>query len=498
MGIALLSRIAKRAGHKTSFFDLSDYIHETKGDASGVELLLFKRYKFPVHLKFIPSLTLQEGIKKAVREFKPNLLAVSVTYLIFKNSLQIVRQIRDEQKIPTIFGGIHVTLNPDDVISHPEVDMICRGEGELAFEELLDKMEGGEDITQIPNIWVKIGGKVIKNTMRPMRDSLEDIPLCDWSIYPEHHFYKPYVGKIYRAGDIIISRGCYNSCAYCYYHAYYKAYGQKKHTVVFMSPERAMQEIYNICKNYGVRLIKLRDADFAARPYDSMHEMVRLFNEMDTGIRPKLLCNVHHLSVTKEKIKLMKEMNMVSISMGLESGSYELRSKYLNRKGSTKKFLDACRWIRESGIRLTTSNMIGIPFETRKEIFETIEVNRKAKVDLADVSILYPFPGTQINQTCKDLGFLKKELSEQEYHRGEPVLDMPQISREELWGLMRTFQIYYHAPKWFYLFIRRAEKDGEYRKFLDRCFYPYIFYAKPPFVKLSKMWTRRAGRFGSD
>ena len=129
--------------------------------------------------------------------------------------------------------------------------------------------------------------------------------------------------------------------------------------------------------------------------------------------------------------------------------------------------------------------MIGLPSETRADIFKTIEVNRKGKVDLADVSILYPFPGTQIHEICKKMGILKRELSAQVYYRSEPVLDMPQISREELQGLMKTFQIYMNTPKLFYPLIRLSEKDSfygrGYLRLLREIFYIYIFYIKLPF-----------------
>lgn len=490
MGIALLSAVAKNCGHEVSIFDQSDYVFDTFSDHAGVDLLLFKRFKYPEHLKYEPVKNVKTAFKEVVESFKPDLLAFSVTYLLFKNAIELVRSL-ESRKVRTIFGGIHVTLNPEEVIAHDDVDMICCGEGEDAFKELINAMERHEDISSIPNIWVKKNGQVHKNPMRPLRTTLDDLPLSDWSVFPNHHFYKPYVGRIYRAGDIIVSRGCYNSCTYCYYHAYYKAYNSRKHRVLFMSPERAVSEVENLVGNYGVNLIKFRDADFTARPVEQIREMAYLINEMGPR-KPKLLCNVYHRSVSYEKVRYMREMNMVSVTMGLESGSEELRRKYLGRRASIEKFYDACRWFRQNGIRLCTGNMIGLPSETRDQIFKTIRVNKKGKVDLADVSILYPFPGTRIHEICKELGFLKRELSEQTYYRGEPVLDMPQISRTELQGLMRTFQLYMNSSEWMYPIIRLAEEDSPmgraYLHLLQELFYPYIFWIKPTLKKLAGFW----------
>jgi len=488
IGIALLSAILKREGHEVSVFDQSDYVFETPGDKAGVDLLLFKRFTYPPHLKFVPTKSVEEGFREAVNSFQPDILAFSVTYLLFNNALKLVRSLGKRQ-VPTIFGGIHVTLNPDDVISRDEVDILCRGEGEEPFVELLERMQNGQDITDIPNIWVKSKGRIFRNEMRPMRETLDDLPLADWSVFPDHHFYKPYVGRIYRGGDIIVSRGCYNSCSYCFYHAYYQAYGMRKHKVLFMSPKRAMEEIRNLAVNYGATLIKLRDADFAARSEEDLQEMTRLSKELGPRM-PKLLCNVYHGHVTREKARLMRELNMVSVSVGLESGSDELRRTCLNRRANNDKFYLVSKWFRDEGIRLTTSNMIGLPYETRENIFETIEVNRKAEVDLADVSILYPFPGTRIHDFCKELGLLKRDLSQQSYYRGEPVLDMPQISRSELQGMMRTFQLYMNSPRWFFPFIRPAERESPsgllYLKLLQKVFYVYIFHFRQIFRAMKR------------
>jgi radical SAM superfamily enzyme YgiQ (UPF0313 family) len=497
IGIALLSAVVKARGHEAEVFEQSDYLFKSPGEQAGVDLLMFKRFKYPPHLRYVPTKSVEDGFRQVVADYRPDLIAVSVNYLMFSNGLHLVRAL-GKRDVPTIFGGIHVTLNPEEVIAHDEVDMICLGEGEDAFAELVDAMAKGMDITGIPNIWIKREGTIYRNAMRPLRTQLDDLPLCDWSLFPEHHFYKPFVGRIYRGGDLMTSRGCYNSCSYCFYDAYYKAYGTRKHRVSFMSPARAMAEIEQLARKYRVNLVKLRDSDFAARSEEDLREMVRIRREMGPDM-PRLLCNVYHKHVTREKVRLWRELNIVAVSIGLESGSDEIRRKYLNRRADNEKFFEVCRWIRHAGMRLTTANMMGLPCETRSDIFKTFYVNKKAKVDLADFSILYPFPGTAIHEMVREMGFLKRELSEQTYYRGEAVLDMPQISREELQGLMRTCQMYIQGPRWFYPFIRPAEQDTPmgraYFRVLRRFFYPYIFYVKPPLRKLGS-WCEMA--FGQN
>jgi radical SAM superfamily enzyme YgiQ (UPF0313 family) len=488
IGISLLTAILKEKDHTVEIFDSSDYKEAQPASDQGVENLMFKAYKLPSAAKVAIAGDLYEGFRQKVKDFNPDIIAVSVTYLLYNNGIKLIAALGNGRRIPVIFGGIHVTLNPEEVIANEYVDMICCGEGEEALVELLDKMSKRGDITDTANIWLKKDNKIIRNPLRPLRKSLDDLPFVDWSLYPDAHFYKPYMGIIYRSGDLIASRGCVNSCSYCFYHAYYKAYGTQNY-VIYKSPKRTIEELRYVRDKYGVTLVKMRDADFTMFSEDKLGEMSEIYQKMGNDM-PKILINANAYTITRKKVRLLKEMNCLSVTIGLESGSDYLKQTYLNRRKDNVPFLEAAKYFREYDIRLCSSNMIGIPHETRQNIFETVELNRKAKVDLADVSILFPFPGTQVHKYCIEKGFLKSELSEAQYYRSEPILDMPQIKKQELRGLIQTFQLYMNSPKLFYPLIKRAERDdalGRYLlKILKKIFSFYIFRVKQPYKQVAK------------
>ena len=70
--------------------------------------------------------------------------------------------------MPVIAGGPHPTALPEYVLQNKNIDMICVGEGEEAFAELLDRMEKGLDIYDTKNIWFKKDGEIIKNDLRDL------------------------------------------------------------------------------------------------------------------------------------------------------------------------------------------------------------------------------------------------------------------------------------------------------------------------------------------
>jgi radical SAM superfamily enzyme YgiQ (UPF0313 family) len=258
----------------------------------------------------------------------------------------------------------------------------------------------------------------------------------------------------------------------------------KKNAVRFMSAKRFIEELEYVYKTYGVNLIKVRDSDFFARSTESIAEMAKLFNKKKATL-PSLVLNAYPGTVTREKVKLVKKIKCLSVGIGIESGNEEIRSTYLQRYGSNEQFFKAVNLLKEHDIRVSSFNMMGIPTETRRNYFETVEMNRAAKVDLADISLLFPFPGTKIYDIVKSEGLLVKDWEDIAYFRSEAVLDMPQFSQEEMNGLVRVFSFYMNFNKPLWPFIKRAEKDDSLGRALytllvktlglkKRCYYSMV------------------------
>jgi hypothetical protein len=114
--------------------------------------------------------------------------------------------------------------------------------------------------------------------------------------------------------------------------------------------------------------------------------------------------------------------------------------------------------------------MIGFPYETRSQIFRTINLGRKVKSDIVVVSVFYPFEGVPLRDICIKEGFLKEEFEGSSNLVSECVLSMPQLSKEAIVGLRKTFILYIRAPKLLWPVIRLAEGIS----FLSRIIYAII------------------------
>lgn len=129
-------------------------------------------------LAFSADKDLLEGIEA----YSPGIIAISYSSFYARRTIQTIREIKRQFDIPIILGGPHPTYYPD-IIDEEGMEIICRGEGEHALLEIVNKMEGGEDTTRIKNLWVKKDGKIFKNDLRPLVEDLDSLPFPDREIF---------------------------------------------------------------------------------------------------------------------------------------------------------------------------------------------------------------------------------------------------------------------------------------------------------------------------
>ena len=83
-------------------------------------------------------------------------------------ALEKANELKDRSGVMTVFGGTHITLNPEEAIQESGVDIICRGEGEYPMLELANAVDHHQDYSLINNLWVKKGSEIIRNEIRDL------------------------------------------------------------------------------------------------------------------------------------------------------------------------------------------------------------------------------------------------------------------------------------------------------------------------------------------
>jgi radical SAM superfamily enzyme YgiQ (UPF0313 family) len=100
-----------------------------------------------------------------------------------------------------------------------------------------------------------------------------------------------------------------------------------------------------------------------------------------------------------------------------------------------------------------------LPGETRENVFETIEFNRKLKVQSANVYILYPFHGSQISLN-NNTNYKRKNGSIIPMSKAS-VFHLSAMTPREVEGLKKTFNLYLSLPKQLWPIIVFAENESK-------------------------------------
>ena len=163
-------------------------------------------------------------------------------------------------------------------------------------------------------------------------------------------------------------------------------------------------------------------------------------------------------NVTEEKVCYLKDAGLIAVAMGIETGNDFIRKKVYGRPTSKAASLRAFKIMHKHGIRTSANVIVGVPQEGRKEIFDSINFVRKCQPKAFAVAPYIPFHGTKLGDYCVEKGYVDKDyIYDGRLPPMESVLNMPQITRDEIKGLVRTFALYVELPKKYWPEIEKCE-----------------------------------------
>lgn len=207
-------------------------------------------------------------------------------------------------------------------------------------------------------------------------------------------------------------------------------------------------------EHYELDFLKFHDEDFLLRPMDHIQEFAMLYKQ-EIGI--PFVIETNSKSINKRKARILREMNCVSVSLGVESGNEKLRKSILNRKDSVSDIKNAVKILNNEGIRTVAFLMLNIPFDSREAIFDSIELVRQSGVRIPTVGIFFPFEKTKARNLAIENNFFRPD-DVSVYRTDLPALNQPTISREEIMRLRKVFVLYAKLPKSYWPIIERAEE----------------------------------------
>ena len=315
-----------------------------------------------------------------------------------KHSVNLCKRIKEfNSSIKIVWGGPHPTLMPEKCLKEDYIDFVVVGEGEETIVELANSLsgyDGYKNCKDIDGLGYKNEG-VIVNKKRKLMENL-DVLEMDWSLIDLNN----YLDNQWESKRILTyttSRGCCFSCNFCYNQSAYKGRWRGH------SAEHIISRVNKLKDEYNIDGIRIHD-DFFFADYQRAEKILRGINLPWRGE-----ATVKTIINNPEIYKLLEETNCREIFLGLESGNTRILN-LMNKKQSLNEMKQAVKLLSKGkGYHIDCSFIIGVPTETREEVYNTIDfmldLLKITPVLRYTIGVYLPYPGTEFYRMSVESGF---------------------------------------------------------------------------------------------
>jgi len=425
IGIMSLSSVVKRAGHECIMFDQAN--PET------------------------PNEVIIEEIKKK----KPGLVGLSfLSTTSYPYAKILARAIRaEDSKVKLAFGGVFASLNAVLVKQQcPEVDFVCRGDGEQLLLDLLERIDDPSTVASLT--WAK-DGQVMNNPNRPPERNLDQWP------FPDRESLKldfvesmpldvPAVLSMERFTTMQTSRGCPWSCVFCDIPIFNEGKWRSR------SPQHVVDEFKHLqAQGYGS--VYFVDDHFLLQPrrIDAICKGIN-----DNGINIQWGCEGRVDSVAQHLIPAMAKAHCRTLMFGLESGSQKILDR-VKKEQTLQEITTAVTNAKKAGIEIVHGFfVVGNPDETVEDMKATFDFAAKLPLDTFGFNRLCVYRGTPLWHEYVNRGLINDAEDWYKYFKCSAIdptcLPGEVINDERRAGLRRLF-IYklLHYPVQTFRLLRR-------------------------------------------
>jgi len=328
----------------------------------------------------------KDEIIKRLKTFNPEYLLYSSITDNFQDAIWWIEEIKKDFDRPTILGGPHMEIYPEEALSYDAIDYGVIGDGWETLPEILDALRDKKDLNSIKGICYKKNGKVRFTEPRQKRVRLEDVPFPARDLLPIDK-YDTVVSKKRPITSMITALGCPFRCAYCC-----------TDTNVRSRPaEHIVAEIEECVKKYNIKEIQFYDETFTIDK-KRINKVLDLIEEKGLkflwSVRTRVDC------VDEQLLKRMAHAGCIRVNYGIESGDKQIL-KSINRDVSLDRIKDAVRWSKQAGITVFGFFMIGLPGETHDSIQKTLKLMLELNIDFAQLNKFVPIPNSKIYEDIK-------------------------------------------------------------------------------------------------
>jgi anaerobic magnesium-protoporphyrin IX monomethyl ester cyclase len=425
IGIMSLSAVLKRAGHECVMFDQAN--PETPN---------------PV-------------IIEEIRRQQPSLIGLSfLSTTSYPYAKVLARQIRAmDSRVRLAFGGVFATLNAELVKKQcPEVDFICRGDGEQLILDLLERFDDPATVAGLT--WAK-DGDIVHNPNRAMDRDLDQWPYPDRESLPLDFVESmpldvPAVLSMERFTTMQTSRGCPWPCVFCDIPIFNEGKWRSR------SPQHVIDEFKHLQED-GYGAVYFVDDHFLLQP-KRIDAICKGINDAEVNIQWG--CEGRVDSTAQHLFPAMAKAHCRTLMFGVESGSQKVLDR-LKKDQTLEQVESAVDNAKAAGIEIVHGFfVVGSPDETVEDMRATFDFASRLKLDTFGFNRLCVYRGTPLWKEYVARDLVDDASDWYKYFKCSEIdptcLSGPVINEERSAGLRRLFRYKVtHYPLQTFRLLRR-------------------------------------------
>jgi radical SAM superfamily enzyme YgiQ (UPF0313 family) len=339
-----------------------------------------------------------------ILSYSPDIVAVSMymwNRLSLISIMKYIRQIND--KVTIIVGGPETHgINIARVLLEEveAIDYIISGEGEIAFQRLLQYLLFNEGkLEDVPFAAFRKNEKIITSGNREIVTNLDEIPSPilslsddDLLLLAENNFM-----------TIETSRGCVNKCAYCNFFRGVKG-------IRCQSFDRVKEEI-DLLKKNNIHELELADANFIANRKRAIMILEYIYETFpDCRLYPSMSLDMVSEQLVEILNKMLKSGQIPILEVGLQSSNLEVLNLCNRRMNFNKTERVAGDF--ETGIHsiIMVDVLLGLPGDTLDTFIESLDYANdkiiKENMGTLGIYLVTILAGSTYREKAEDLGIV--------------------------------------------------------------------------------------------
>lgn len=376
-----------------------------------------------------------------------DLVGFSTTTATTPTAYKMAGRVRD-LGIPTVIGGPHVTFLPDEGLEH--CDFVVRREGQETMLELVDVLEGDDDLAAVAGLSYRDPmGQPKHNPDRrpcpPERFETLPAPALDLIVGQERMTNIP----------VMTQWGCPFNCDFC---SVIHMFGRRVRA-------RAIENVLDELERYRDRgPVFFYDDNFVV---DKRRTKALLRAMLERGLTPQWSAQMRAEAVYKDKhtreldrefLSLMRDSGCTMVYCGFESVSQATLEAY-NKRQDVRDVRDSVAAFHEYGIHVHGMFVLGADTDDRSIFDRTVDFALDNEIDTVQFLMLTPCPGTPFyDRMVEQDRLLTDDISLYDGHHC--VVQPEQMSAYELqMGVCRAMARFYSVRHVLSLFLSNVTRN---------------------------------------